>query len=177
MINLIPPSARAAVQKEYWLRVTAVWLMLGGVGALLATSFFLPLYVRVQSELSLLEEEINRNAAAVATFNTSSAALETAMSQAKLLMLYASTTPLTTYDAKIIELAGSGVTVASIEYVRSEATVAIKVTGVARSRSELARFRDDLEADALFESVILPISSLIKDRELDFTMNVTGVTI
>jgi Tfp pilus assembly protein PilN len=154
-----------------------VWLTLGGVGALLATSFFLPLYVRVESELSLLEEEINRNAAAVATFDTSASALETAMRQATLLVNFASTTPLTAYDARIMQLASDRITIGSIEYIRNADTVAIAISGVARSRADLARFRDELEGDPLFKAVVLPISSLIKDRELDFTMTVTGVAL
>jgi hypothetical protein len=177
MINLIPPSARTAIYKEYWLRVVGVWLVLLGVGALLATSFFLPLYVRVLSELTLLEEEISRNAAAVATFDTSATALETAMKHANLLGAYSSTTRLTEYDAAIAALAGGGVQLNTLEYTRTADTVVIKIVGVASTRAELARFRDALEADPQFSSVVLPISSLIKDRELDFSMTLNGLII
>jgi hypothetical protein len=46
--------------------------------------------------------------------------------------------------------------------------------GTARTRAALANFRDAIEADERFADAILPISSLIKDRNIDFIMTVTS---
>lgn len=178
MINLIPPSAEKMLVKEYWLRVLAVWLFLFGTGCLIVASLHLPTYVLVRNELVSLREQVASNAAVTATFDTGSAALTTAMEEADLL---ASVDTSSANHVRSIEaltaIAGSEVNLTSFVFTRNESNTLITLTGTARTRAALANFRDTIELDERFADPILPISSLIKDRNIDFSMTVISTAL
>ncbi len=173
MINLIPPTAEKSLKREYHLRVVAVWLFLFGTGALVVASLFLPSYMLVNTALESMTAQVVANSASVATFDNGTAALEKAMAEASLLADTATTTPtVSQYDGRIRTLAGNGVRITTTEYKITDATVTITVSGQADTRQSLANFKDGLELDSHFSNVTLPLSSLIKDRDLLFTMTV-----
>jgi hypothetical protein len=176
MINLIPPLARATIIKEYWLRVVGVWLFLLGTGCLLVASLLLPTYMLLRSELISLREQVTANAAKTATFDTSSTALAKAMAEVRLLSTM-STSTYTMDITRLTEIAGNNVAVESFAFVTAENKTTITITGTATTRTALASFRDAIEADERFVDAILPISSLIKDRDIEFSMTVTSETL
>ncbi|MFM2339531.1 MAG: hypothetical protein RLZZ360_167 [Candidatus Parcubacteria bacterium] len=175
MTNLIPPSAEKLVIKEYWLRVVAVWLFLFGTGCLIVASLHLPTYVLVRNELTDLRQQVANNAAETASIDTSSAAIQVAMTDATLLLTMGTSSGqhVATIEA-LTTIAGSDVALSSFSLTVNEKSTQITITGTARTRTALANFRDAIEADDRFTDAILPISSLIKDRNIDFTMTVTS---
>lgn len=175
MINLIPTTARSKIVTEYWLRVVAVWMFLFGTGCLVVASLLLPTYMLLRGELTALRNEVIDNEARVASFSTSAKELAQAMERAQTL-LAVSGTPVTQFDARLNEIAGSAVAIESALFTLGTSTVTITITGIAETRSALATFRDAVEASPEFANTVLPISSLIKDRDLDFTMTITGST-
>ncbi len=176
MINLIPPSAEKLIVKEYWLRVLAVWLFLFGTGCLLVASLHLPTYVLVRNELTSLREQVANNAAGTASFDTGSAALATAMEEAALLRSVGTSSFGYVLDIKTLtNIAGDDVVLSSFNFIKTDGATIVTLTGTARTRAALANFRDVIEIDDRFTDAILPISSLIKDRNIDFTMTVTSV--
>ncbi len=175
MINLIPPRARAMIIKEYWLRVVAVWLFLLGTGCLLVASVLLPTYMLLRTELITLRDQVAANAAETASFDSGSTALATAMAEVRLLQSM-STSTYTTDIARLTEIAGSNVLLQSVEFVARDNKTTITITGTATTRAVLASFRDALEEDERFIDAILPISSLIKDRNIEFSMTLTSQT-
>lgn len=177
MINLIPPGARKMVVKEYWLRVCSVWLFLFGTGCLLVASLMLPTYVLLQNELRTLRDLVAQNEAEVVAFDTNAAALNTAMKQTNILLSTPNNNSYVTYTKELNRLAGEEVAISSLAFERKGTSTAIIIVGVAATRSALANFRDNLEAHESFSDPILPIASLIKDKKLDFSLTVTGVTI
>jgi hypothetical protein len=174
MINLIPPAARGRIIKEYWFRVGAVWLFLFGTGCLLVTSLLLPTYMLLRGELSTLRNEVAANEAMTASFDTSAAELMAAMQQTNRLLGEGEGVSATAYDAALLALAGDAVEIQALIFENATTSTKITLSGVAASRSALANFRDAVEASADFSDAVLPISSLIKDRDLDFTMTITG---
>ncbi len=176
MINLIPPSARSMVIKEYWLRVVSVWLFLVGTACLLVASLMLPTYVLLQGELVTLRDQVAQNAAESASFDQSSAALTEAMRQATLLRDMATSSKVALIE-RINRMAGTMVRVASYDLKSVDGKVHITLIGTADTRTALASFRDAIEADEQFVDTVLPISSLIKDRDLEFTMTLTATTL
>ncbi len=175
MINLIPQSAKKSVIREYWLRVLAVWLFLLGTGCLVVASLLLPTYVRVKGERLSLEAVVSQNAEVAATYDSSASALTVAMEQAQLLSTAPDAMAFSFYGEQILQYAGNNINIRNINYVRNEDTVAIALEGTATDRQNLAAFRDNLEADSLFADAILPISSLIKDKNLEFNMTLSGL--
>lgn len=176
MINLIPPAARRSVVREYWLRAISVWLLLFGTGCLIVASLLLPTYVLIRLQVGELEQTAVAASEKVATYDVSASALVAANKQAQLLM-GTSTTPFSTYLTQLEQFAGAGVVLRDIQFVRSKTGVgSITVAGTAATRQVLANFRDALEAEPAFSKVNLPISNLIKDRDLLFVIDITLAT-
>ncbi len=175
MINLIPASARRMIVREYWVRTMAVWMFLLGTGCLVVASLFLPTYVLVSKQVDDLQIQVDQNAASTATFDSSAAALTTAMKQATFLLASSTPVTFTMYKKMITAIAGEGVDISGFQFVRVGSTTAITLDGMASTRQALATFRDDLEREPLLTTVVLPISNLIKDRDIVFTMTVTGI--
>jgi hypothetical protein len=174
MLNLIPPIAKRAVTKEYWTRAVTVIMFLLGTGCLIVASFLLPTYVLVANQLAGLEEQVAAKAASTASFDASAGALGTAMFQAGVLL---SETAVVTEPTELVtvltELAGTSVDLSTISYSVSDGVVTLIISGEAVDRQTLASYRDAIEAHEYFATADLPISSLVKDRNLLFTMTIT----
>ncbi len=171
MINLLPPTARRSIVREYWLRVATVWMFLLGTGCLIIAALLLPTYVQIHIQLRALSESVNASTEMITSYDTLAQELLTANDRAKILINAASSTPFSTYVNSIEELSGQAISINTYTFTRpktGEAT--ITVSGVARTRQELADFKDVLSTDGAFSRVELPISNLIKEKDLLFSM-------
>jgi len=176
MINLVPPAARAQIIKEYWFRVIAVWMFLLGTGCLVVASLLLPTYMLLRNELTSLRNQVMDNEVKVANFTSSATELRKAMDQTNILLSGQSMVAATAYDERLVALAGDSVQINAISFIQSTTSTKIEVSGIAETRTALASFRDAVEAAPEFTDALLPISSLIKDRELDFVLTITGTS-
>jgi hypothetical protein len=50
----------------------------------------------------------------------------------------------------------------------------LSIGGVATTRDALLSFKKKLEADEKFEEIVLPVSSLAKDTDIDFSLQIKG---
>lgn len=173
MINLIPPAARASVTREYWLRVLSVWFFLFGTACVVIVVLLFPTYVLIRMQVGVLDATVLAASSKTATFDESVAALTLANTQAKILVGEGSTTPFSQYISDIESTAGRDVQVSQLTFERSGAKGTISVSGVAKTRQSLAHFSDTLALNKAFSEVNLPISNLIKDKDLVFSMNIT----
>lgn len=177
MINLIPPSARKSVVREYWLRVISVWLFLFGTGCLIISTFLLPTYMMVHNQTVTLGGQMSATADKTASYDEAIAKLAKATAQAVYLKNTASTTPFSSYLKTLESLTGPGISIHAINYMRSPNMPGkITISGVATTREGLATFRDTLEAAPEFVTVILPISSLTKATDVMYSMDITLAT-
>lgn len=176
MINLIPPSAKKSITVEYWKRVITVWLYLGSVSAVILTVFLLPTQVALRSEIGTLEDRVLAGAERVANFDTSATELITTTNQAKTLLENQSTTTPSQLINVLNSYAGNMVKVNNIQFSKLATAGSITLSGVAGSRQGLALFRDTITADTRFATVNLPISNLIKDKDLLFSIEITLAT-
>ena len=176
MINLLPPAARKSVVREYWLRVSAVWLFLLGTGCLIVAVLLLPTYMLIHTQINTLDSQVSASTAKASTFDVSAAALIQASTDAAILTQGASSTPFSHYLKLIETLAGPDITLRDVTYVKTTESGKLTLAGQAATRQSLANFRDALEADPVFQNVNLPISSLIKDRDLLFSLDITIAT-
>jgi Tfp pilus assembly protein PilN len=173
MINLIPPAARKSVVVEYWLRVVSVWLFLFGTGCMIVAVLLLPTYMIVRGQIAHLDGQVAATAEHATTFDEGAAELKKASTAAIMLTAGASTTPFSTYLKLLEQIAGDSVTLHSISYTNDQSGEKIIISGMATTRVGLAAFRDALEAQPAFTDVVLPIESLIKDRDLPFSMTMS----
>ncbi|MBY0538191.1 hypothetical protein K2P47_02200 [Patescibacteria group bacterium] len=176
MINLIPPSAKKSIAFEYWKRVAAVWLALVSCAFVILSVFLLPTHIALRSEIGYLEETVSAGSARVSNYDISSTELIAATNQARLLLDNATTTIPSDLITALTQYAGSNVALNNFQFVKLTSTPSITLAGLAATRQDLAQFRDAVAADARFATVDLPISNLIKDKDLLFSMEITLAT-
>lgn len=178
MINLIPPHARKQVQFEYWVRVFSVWLLVIAVALAMVLVFLLPAYVLINSQLSAYQETYKQASEQDASYKELEAAVRTANAKAQQLLVGSDRLHFTEVLTEIETLAGAAVSIESVDMDRTDlGTIdALQVRGTAATRAALAAYRDAIEEQALFESAVLPISNLAKDRDVPFTITVTVAT-
>lgn len=176
MINLIPPSAKKSIVFEYWKRVIGVWLCLLSLALVILSVFLLPTYIALRSEIIFLEETMTAGVHRVSNYDISATELVTASNQAKQLLENNATTTPSDLIKVLNQYAGASVALNSFQFTKMESQPAITLSGVADSRLALAQFRDAVTADRHFTTVNLPISNLIKDKDLLFSMEITLAT-
>jgi hypothetical protein len=176
MINLIPPSAKKSIAREYWKRVIAVWFFLFSAALVILSVFLLPTHLALRTEINFLETTVLAGVDRVSNYDISATELITASNQAQLLLDNASTNTPSELITVLTKAAGKNVALNNFQFSKLESTPGITISGVALSRQDLAQFRDAVTADARFAVVNLPISNLIKDKDLLFNMEITLAT-
>ncbi len=171
MINLIPTIVRNAVIKEYWLRVLSVFLFMISVVAAVITFLFLPVYVLVSTQVDVYAQSAMQAAERVADFDVSAKTLTDANQLAEKILEQKKVENFSTIIKLVESLQPVGITINAIELSRSGETVAsVKVDGLADTRNNLAAFRDILLQHESISDVILPISNLAKERDIEFSL-------
>lgn len=76
---------------------------------------------------------------------------------------------------KIVDQKTKGVSIGGLFYEKKpDGDEEIRITGKAVSRETLLQFRRNLEKEKIFPSVILPVSNLASDTDIDFSIKITG---
>lgn len=176
MINLIPPTAKRNITYTYWMRVITIWLFLLGTLSIMLTLLFLPTYVEIGNQVAALKQDVASSSAKTSSYDVSAAALLQANQQAQLVVDMPTTTTFFEYLSRLEQLAGVDVQIDTLQFDRHNPVGTIQVSGVAHTRQGLADFRDAVVADPKFLKADLPISSLIKERDLPFSMHIIMAT-
>ncbi len=173
MTNLIPPTAQTQVTREYWIRTVSVWLFLLSFGCVIGVIVYIPVYVLVQNQLQVFQNEFKQVSTENSSFEDSEKALILANTLSKLLVSSGTTTPFTQVIAKLETYAGSEITIKNIQFARTDGVItSIDLNGVAQSRLSLIAFQKQLESDPLFSKAELPLSNLAKDKDIPFTITI-----
>lgn len=72
----------------------------------------------------------------------------------------------------IINRKTSAIKISSIFFDKEKDKEKITIRGVAERRDDMLYFIDSLKAEKLFKKVELPVSSLLKDKDVDFAISV-----
>lgn len=173
MINLIPPSAKKRIIKEYWLRVAAVWLfLLSGAFALIALTMT-PLFVLVNSQLSALTLANSVPLEDIQTFQSVKEDVERANQNARTLLTDPVVLEGNTIVTTLESLGSAQVTLVGFSIARSRTVISnVSVRGVARNRSALVDFQEAVRAHEIFSDAELPLSSFAESEDISFTMKV-----
>ncbi len=173
MINLIPPSAKKQVRKEYWVRVFSVWMMLVASSFVIVAFLHMPTYVLIKSQLAVFANEFTEASVQNEAFKEAEATVVQSNQIATLLASDEKVTLFTTLIEVLETLAGSKVTINSFIFQRDNNTISpITISGQAYSRQSLVAFSEAIKTNKLFESAEIPLSNLAKDRDIPFTISV-----
>ncbi len=173
MINLIPPTAKKKVIKEYWIRVTSVWLFMASVVGVVIALFLLPVYILVTSQVGIYESSASEATAKVAAYDISASQLTKANFEAQKLIELKQIKQFSDLVTEFNKAQGEDIILNDFQFGRSGMSLdTVRLSGEATTRQALATFRDSLLAHSEVKEVNLPISNLTKDKDIKFVIDV-----
>lgn len=169
MINLIPPLAKKKIVIEYWVRTISIWLWLAGTALFLIAILFIPLNIYIINQESYLSATYNSNKTEQTNHQKNLAQLTKANQQAQILLTTKSEYTMSELLLVLFGAIGNEVKLDEISLNQMIDPVLV-VSGVATDRQSLVQLRDTLEAEENFLTVDLPISNLIKEQDIPFSI-------
>lgn len=179
MINLLPPGQRNAVEREYKFRLGSAYILLLSIAVFVGVVLLLPSYffIDVQEDLVLQELGELHSSSENAEQEAIKEELRVTNEYLQILTLEEDRTFIYLIIKKISEHSLKEIEITSITYGRAKekGTSIFSVGGTATTRKALLAFKKSLEGDELFDEVILPVSSLAKDENLSFKIQIKGI--
>lgn len=173
MINLVPPIVRKEIIKEYWVRVISVFLFIASIVSLCALLFILPSYVLLSGQVGSVTSSAEMVKARMADYDLSAGALVKANVRAQKIYDLREVDKFSEIFEQVLFLNASGIVIEGFDFVRKDKLIdSIQISGAAETRQSLADFREELLEQKNIKEVVLPISNLAKDKDIEFTMSV-----
>lgn len=174
MINLIPPVVKKAVVTEYWIRVFSVGLfMLSAVSITIMISA-LPVYVLVSAQVDVYAESATKASEKIAEFDLSAGSLVKANLMAQRILELRQDSSFADAVTQIEAVRGKDISINGYDFSRKDKNLApVLVNGESSTRQALSDFREILLKQENIAEVILPISNLAKDKDIQFSLAVT----
>lgn len=175
MINLLEPSVRRSLNLRYQLRRVAALLTLLAVAFLVGAGSLLPAYLLSKAkerEVSLSAMTLEESLAARGK-NELSSELVALREKINALETDASAKAYEVLTAILVARPNS-VAVNNFFYTRKGTTWESQVVGVAATRDTLLAYQKELKKNILFTDVDLPINNLAKEKEIGFTLTLSG---
>ena len=176
MFNLIPDGVKEKILKDYRGRRGVVWLFTFLLLSTMVLIFLLPSYTYVSLEEKNMrtDVEVVRNSFQLKKVDDVVEAIKETNEQLR--ALSSAKNPIKTSEIleKALKAKNSSIHVTEIEYIEaktSSSTVLLK--GIADKRESLREFINRLEAVEGFVKVELPVSNFAKDKNIDFSVNIT----
>lgn len=177
MANLLPPTAKRQITKEYYLRVASVWMFAATAALLVLLVLLVPLYYLISLQLGAVENSFVAATASGDSFTEVGQEITYTNELAHELNRVVSLPSASSYLNALEQLTKDEINLTTVNIDRENGLVkAVEVTGVATTRAALAAFRDRLETSDTFAEVELPLSNLAKDRAVPFSIKVTVST-
>lgn len=167
MINLLPPTAKKKLTRDYFLRLVSMIFITISIAGLVFLSLSLPTFVMLKHQLGsildnkdfvskieegqkMLEEEAREIDAIVTHINNQ----KSLISRTEVIDL-------------IDSLAGEGIVVDRFDFGEKDK---LTISGTASTRPGLSDFRDRLAEENIFSSVELPLASLVDEKDAAFNI-------
>lgn len=174
MINLIPPVVRKNIITEYWIRVVSIWLFIVAIVATAVVFLSLPVYVLVSSQVDVYAQSAAEATERVTEYDLSAGALVRANVMAQKVFELREVEKFSNTISTIEALQGNDIEIDGFEFARQEGSLApVQVTGRAATRQALSDFRETLLRQETISDVVLPISNLAKDKDIQFSVSIT----
>lgn len=174
MTNLIPPSARTQVKREYWIRVVSVWFLLLGFACITVILLNIPVYVLVKNQQQIYQAQYEEASTSMQSSEASEEAITDSLTIAKLLSAVERKQSFSSVIAELETLAGTTVAITQYSLQQTDGTInSVTITGEATSRLALSLFKTRLENTPAFATAKLPLSNLAKDKDIPFSITIT----
>ena len=172
MANLLPQEQKEKQRTERWMRVATIGVLGAGLVFVAGAITFIPSFVYTQFRLSDVhaQEVVLEQSLEVYENETTNAILNAISERIELLKKKKEERSVLVYIKEIAQVRGNEIHIEQITYSGTKND--IQISGSAESRSALIAFSENLEQSPLFESAIVPVSSLVKDENITFNFNV-----
>ena len=177
LTNLLPEERIRSLRRIYFLRLAVVAVLLLSGVTVVHGVLLLPSYM-------YLRNQVGERAASLATLTTTLAGSEekeistrvAALSQDSAHLARLSSVPKASAAVRAIAaLPRSGIRLTGFSFAPKESGVAaMSVSGVATTREALRIFEQSLADQPFVTSADLPISAYAKERDISFTISLTG---
>jgi Tfp pilus assembly protein PilN len=177
MANLLPKKERRRFDWEYNLRLLTVVLLLLTATFAFGAVLLLPSYFISESKGESIgrQSELLQKTISLRESDVSMASLLATKQKIDQLVVVQEQIPQTEIIQSIIKNIDENVTVDAFYYTREQDHVGkMRITGRANSRNDLLSFSDRLEKDNLFNHADLPVSSLVRDSDIIFSITLEG---
>lgn len=176
MFNLIPDSVKEKILKDYQERRVVVWLCAFLLLSIMIVIFLLPTYVHVFSEEKNIraDVEVVKNSLQLKKADDVVGTIKATNELLKALSPAKSQIRTSEILEKALGVKNAAIHITDIEYMEtktSSSTVLLK--GIADKRESLREFVTALEGTKGFAKVELPVSNFAKDKNIDFSINIT----
>jgi len=170
MINLLPPKAKKYLIIEYRLRLVSVFMLVVAIACFVALVLSLP----TSMLLSRQTETLSANSNLTKEIGEETVRIAKELADTYVLIEHlardAKVKPYSEIISTLDSTADEGITLHQFFFDdRNKLTI----SGVARSRAELSSFKNRLDGISDFKSVDLPLSSLVRDVDLPFSIIIT----
>jgi len=176
MFNLIPDSVKEKILKDYLERRVVVWLFALFLVSLMTIIFLLPAYVHVFFEEKNIraDVEVVKNSLQLKKADDVVGTIKATNELLKALSPVKSQARTSEILEKALGAKNAAIHITDIEYMEaktSSSTMLLK--GIADKRESLREFVTKLESTEGFAKVELPVSNFAKDKNIDFSINIT----
>lgn len=176
MFNLIPDAVKEKILKDYKERRVVVWLFALFSLSVMIVIFLLPAYVHVFFEEKNMraDVEVVKNSLQLKKADDVVGKIKRTNEQLKTLSPVKSQIRASEIVEKALRTRNSTIHITEIEYMEtktSSSTLLLK--GVADRRESLREFVTKLESTEGFVKVELPVSNFAKDKNIDFSINIS----
>ena len=170
MINILPPTAKKKLTRDYFLRFVSMIFIVTGMAGLVFLSLSLPTLVMLRHQLGSILD----NKDFVSKIEDEQKLLESEAIEIETIVTHINGQKSPTSHTEVIDLIDSlaGEEVVVDRFVFGEKDK-LTISGTALTRPGLSDFRDRLAEEKIFSSVELPLASLVDERDAMF--NITMV--
>ena len=176
MRNLLLEQDKKKIRREYFLRIAFVSLVFVFFSVIFGNVFLLPSYFLSNTKKRALEEQrtIIEQSIAVHEQDASIAVLVEADDKLSLLAPSKGSSLFALIE-QVVHALPPGVSVEEFVYgTYAERDNELHLSGVADTREDLRAFQNALRGKPLFTSVVLPVSNLAADKNISFSLTLTG---
>jgi hypothetical protein len=176
MRNLLTPTIKRQLRREYLLRVAVIGLIFFSVAVLLGIIAFMPSYLLSMSERRAVVSQAAVIEESLASREIQELSNDLHRSRTELELIAGLETGGVISDRLIalVESGSLGISLSSFSYTRGEGESTLIISGEADTRSDLLAFEGILDENPDYTSVILPVSNLVSERNISFSITLKG---
>ncbi|MBL7045135.1 MAG: hypothetical protein ISR98_00850 [Parcubacteria group bacterium] len=177
MRNLLSQKDKKVIINEYKLRIIIIVLTAIFLTTLIAGTLLVPSYILSNFKFNIIKEhaEIIKKSVEKREQSGSGLILNDTQQKLNILSISEDNVLLSTAFRKILDKRPSGIKINELFYKKQQDNSgAIITSGVASKRDILLQFEKDLKKENIFSEVVLPISNLASDRNIEFSISIKG---